>query len=78
MVTTTEQSLYFIRNRAQIGLKLWKILESKGYHNSQANPCVFYGKYLVILTYVDNCVIVYHNKGTTTPFIGSLKNGPGG
>ena len=35
-------------------------LERRGYHKYQVEPCAFYRKYSVILTYVDYCVIVSH------------------
>ena len=37
-------------------------LESRGYRQYQLDPFVFYRKDSVILTYVDNCVIVSHKK----------------
>ena len=47
-------------------------LESRGYHYSQAHPCVFYIKYSVILTYVDDCVIVSQKQETIKALIESL------
>ena len=44
-------------------------LERRGYNQYQVDPCVFYRKYSVILTYVDNCVIVSHKQETTTLLI---------
>ena len=37
-------------------------LERRGYHQPQVDPCVFYRKYSVILSYVDDCVIVSQKK----------------
>ena len=34
--------------------------ERRSYHQSQVDPCVFYIKESVILTYVDDCVILSH------------------
>ena len=39
-------------------------LERMGYHQSQVDPCVFYIKDSVILTYVDDCVTVSHKQET--------------
>ena len=41
-------------------------LKITGYHQSQVDPCVFYRKYSVILTYIDYCVIVPHKQYTIT------------
>ena len=51
-------------------------LERRAYHQFQFDPCVFYRKYSVILTCVDDCVIVSYKKDTITSLIGSLSNGP--
>ena len=37
-------------------------LENRSYRQSQDYPCVFYRKDSVILTYVDDCVILSYNK----------------
>ena len=41
-------------------------------------PCVFYRKYPVIITYVDDCVILSYNQEMITSLMESLKNGPEG
>ena len=43
-------------------------------HQYQVYPCVFHRKYSVILTYVDDCLIVSHKQETTTSLIESLNN----
>ena len=50
--------------------------ERRGYHKFQVEPCIFYRKDSVILTYVNDCVIVSHKKETIISFIEILKNGP--
>ena len=56
-------------NKALYGLKrasanwfdlLKTVLERRGYHQYQVNPCIFYRKDSVVLTYVDDSVIVSH------------------
>ena len=44
-------------------------LESSGCHKSQVDPCIFYIKDSVILTYVYDCVIVSQKKNTITSFV---------
>ena len=51
-------------------------LEMRGSHQSQVDPCVFYRKDSVILTYVEYCVIVSHKQETITSLFESLSNGP--
>ena len=51
-------------------------LERRYYHQYQIYTCLFYRKYSVILSYVDDCVIVSHKQETTTSFINSLNNCP--
>ena len=41
-------------------------LEMRGSHQSQVDPFVFNRKELVILSYVDDYVIVSHKQETTT------------
>ena len=50
-------------------------LERRGYHQSQVDPCVFYRNNWVILTSVDDCVIVSHKQETVVLLIESLNNG---
>ena len=53
--------------QVQIGLIFLKNgLERRGYHQSQVDPCVFYRKDSVILTYIHYCVIVSHKQETIT------------
>ena len=51
----------------------WKLLdllnnglERRDYHQYKVDNCVFYIKYSVILTYVDDCVLVSHKQKTIT------------
>ena len=50
-------------------------LKMRRYYQSQVDPNVFYRKESVILTYIDDCVIVPHKQETTTSLIESLTNG---
>ena len=45
-----------------------------GYNQYQVEPRVVYREDSVILTYVNDCVIVLHKKSTITSLIESLKN----
>ena len=62
-VLKLKKSLYGINQTSANWFDLIKTgLERRGYHQSQVYPCVFYRKYSVILTYVDDCVIASHKK----------------
>ena len=45
------------------------VLESRGYHQYQVYPCVFYRKDSVVLTYADDCVIVSHKQKTIASLV---------
>ena len=51
-------------------------LERRAYHQFQVDLCVFYIKDSVILTYVDDCVMISHKQETIALLIESPKNGP--
>ena len=51
-------------------------LESRGYHQSQTDPCLFKKIDSVILTYVDYCLLVSYKQQKITSLIESLNNGP--
>ena len=50
-------------------------LERMGYHQYQVDPCVFYRKESVILTDVDDFVMVSHKQDTIASLIESLNIG---
>ena len=64
------KSLYGLMQEIENWFDLLKIgPERRGYRQYQFYPYVFYRKYSVILTYVDDCVIVSHKKETITLLI---------
>ena len=54
---------------------LKKGLERHGFCDSKADPCVFMEKGMIILTYVDDCILIVNKKETVDQFIHSLSNG---
>ena len=54
---------------------LKKGLERRGFRESKADPCVFTKKGMIILTYVDDCILITNKKETLDQFIHSLANG---
>ncbi len=54
---------------------LKKGLERRGFKESKADPCVFIKKGMIILTYVDDCILISDKKEMLQQFIHSLANG---
>ena len=52
-----------------------KGLERRGFRESKADLCVFMKKGMIILTYVDDCILITNKKETLDQFIHSLANG---
>ena len=76
-VLKLNKSLYGLKKASANWFDLIKTgLKRRGYHQSIVDPWLFYRKYSVILTYVDDCVIVPHKQETIISLIESLKNGP--
>jgi hypothetical protein len=55
---------------------LKKGLKDHGFKESQSDPCVFIRKDMIILIYVDDCVLVSKSSDVIKSFIDSLTNGP--
>eukprot|EP00804_Cyclotella_cryptica_P006343 CCRYP_010172-RB/>CCRYP_010172-RB protein AED:0.32 eAED:0.32 QI:0/-1/0/1/-1/0/1/0/373 len=51
-------------------------LEDHGFKESQSDPCVFIRKDMIILVYVDDCILVSPSSALIKAFIESLANGP--
>ena len=76
---------YFISLKSSLyGLKqssanwydcLKKGLERRGFCRSKADTCVFMKKSIIILTYVDDSILISNKKETLDQFIHSLANG---
>ena len=49
--------------------------ERRVFFYSKADPCVFMKKVMIILTYVDDCILVSDKKEKLDQFIHSLANG---
>ena len=50
-------------------------LEKLGYESSNIDPCVFLSKDAIVLTYVDDCLILAKNDKVIQDLVESLKNG---
>ena len=72
-----KKSLYGLKQAsANWYYMLWKALHSRGFKDSVADSCVFLRQDLIVLVYVDECILIGKNKSVIEEFIKSLKNGP--
>ena len=55
--------------------KLKKGLEDRGFKPSSIDPCLYLRKGMIVLTYVDDCIIVGNSMKEINYFINSMKNG---
>ena len=56
-------SLYGLKqSSANLYDYLEKGLERRGFRESKADPCVFMKKGMIILTYLDDCILIVNNK----------------
>ena len=51
-------------------------LKSQGFKESVVDPYVFLRNNMIVLCYVDDCILLSPSKGVIEEFILSLKNGP--
>ncbi len=55
---------------------LKKALGDRGFKESSSDPCVFLKQDMIVLVYVDDCILVGRNASIIADFIESLKKGP--
>ena len=56
--------------------KLKSGLEDRNFKASKVDPCLYLSKNMIVLTYVDDCIIVGKSMQEINKLIASLKNGP--
>ena len=56
--------------------KLKTALEERNFVESLSDPCVFIRDNMIILTFVDDCILISKDKSVIQEFILSLSNGP--
>ncbi len=56
--------------------KLKQGLIDHGFHPSTINPCLYFKKRMIIITYVDDCIIVSNSMKDINNFVKSMKDGP--
>ena len=56
--------------------KLKTALESRGFGGSLSDPCVYIGQNMIVLSYVDDGILIDKDKNTLSKFVQSLTDGP--
>jgi hypothetical protein len=56
--------------------KLKQGLIDRGFHPSAINPCLYFKKGMIIITYMDDCIIVSNSMKDINNFVKSMKDGP--
>ena len=56
--------------------KLKTSLEDRNFKPSEIDPCLYIGNGMIVLTYVDDCIIIGPAMTEIDKFVESLKNGP--
>ena len=75
-VLKLKKNLYGLKNAClNWHNKLKAALEARGFVESLSDPCVFIGKPMIVLYYVDDCILISKDKSTIAYFIASLKHG---
>ncbi len=58
--------------------KLRQGLIDHGFHPSEINPCLYFKMGMIIITYIDDCIIASNSMKDTNTFVKSMKDGPKG
>ena len=76
MIIKLKQSLYGLKQASLNWFKMLKEgLEQRGYTSSEVDPCLFMSRDAIVLTYVDDCLILTNDNTTIDRLVQSLKNG---
>jgi hypothetical protein len=86
--TQNESNKYILKpNKSLYGLKqaslnwfekLKQGLKDHGSHPSAINPCFYFKKGMIIVTYIDDCIIVSNSMKDINTFVKFMKDGPKG
>jgi hypothetical protein len=58
--------------------KLKQGLIDRGFHPSAINPCLHFKKGMIIITYIDDCIIIRDSMKDINTFVKTMKDGPKG
>ena len=76
-VLKLNKSLYGLKQASHNWyMKLKEALEVREFKASEIDPCIFLKPGIIVLVYVDDCIIVSDNKLKIQHFVHSLKTGP--
>ena len=51
-------------------------LLNKGFVESISDPCIYITKDLIVLVYVDGCILIFKEQSVIATFVQSLSDGP--
>ncbi len=84
--TENESKCYILKlNKSLYGFKQASLnwfkklkhgLIDRGFHPSAINPCLYFKKGMIIITYVDDCIIVCNSMKDINTFVASMKDSP--
>jgi hypothetical protein len=61
-----------------ISKKLKQGLIDCRFHPSAIDPCLYFKKGMIIMTYIDDCIIISNSMKDINTFVKSIKDGPKG
>lgn len=71
-----KKSLYGLKQASYNWFEKLKLgLEDRGFRASNIDPCIFINKEMIILVYVDDCVLIEKTPGSVDKFIKSMEAG---
>ncbi len=86
--TKNESNMYILKlNKGVYGLKqaslnwfekLKQGLIDHGFHPSEINPCLYFKRGMIIITHVDDCIIVSNSMKDINTFVKFMKDDPEG
>ena len=75
-VLKLDKSLYGLRQASSNWFKhLSNGLNKRGFSQSMLDKCVYFKKDIIVLVYVDDCIVIGKNESIIADFITSLRNG---
>jgi hypothetical protein len=68
--------IWFKTSKSELVRKFKQGLVDRGFHPSAIDPCLYFKKGMIIITYVDDCIIISNSMKDINTFVKSMKDGP--
>ena len=73
----TQQKVYGLKQASYNWYEKLRIsLEDRHFKPSKVDPCLYLGNGMIIITYVDDCIIIGPSMTKIDSFVKSMKDGP--